>query len=238
MDEFPKQLPHGEITEIFPDIFFVKGQMEFATSDAIVLLTRAMTVVRDGSDLILINTVRLSEAGLQELDQLGTVRDIVRIGASHGRDDAFYSNRYDLPVWAPEGTNHLRSIKAAVLLTETGPLPIPKASVVLFQTTSEPEAVLLLDQNDGILVTCDCFQNMISPDEFIDDASAKLLKKGGFFRSCNIGPAWRARLKPEKTDFERILNLKFRHLFPSHGDPQLNDAHEVASQTVKEVYWD
>lgn len=236
MDEFPKQLPHGEIKEIFPDIFFVKGQMEFATPDAIVLLTRAMTVVRDGSDLILINTVRLSEAGLQNLDRLGTVRDIVRIGASHGRDDAFYSDRYDLPVWAPEGTNHLRSVKAEIPLTDTGPLPIPNASVVLFQTTSEPEAVLFLDQNDGILVTCDCFQNMIGPDEFIDGPSAKMLEERGFFRSCNIGPAWRARLEPEKTDFERILNLKFRHLLPSHGDPQINDAHEVARQTVEEVY--
>ena len=48
-----------------------------------------MAIVRDGGSLTLINTVRLDEAGLEAMDALGAVGDIVMLGASHGRDDAF-----------------------------------------------------------------------------------------------------------------------------------------------------
>lgn len=238
MPTFPSLLPHGDIQEILPEVFFVKGQMEFPTPEAVVLLARAMTIVRQGSDLTLVNTVRLSDEGLTALEKLGNVTNIVRIGASHGRDDAFYSDRYDLPVWAVQGTNHQRPIKAELPLTEQGEGPIKEASMVLFQTTSEPEAVICLHRNGGVLITCDSFQNMVGPDEYIDGPSAKMLEERGFFRRCNIGPAWRARLQPKKSDFERILELDFQHLLPSHGEPLLNEAHGLALQTVNYSYPD
>jgi len=236
MEKLPDQLPHGEIQEILPDVFFVKGQMEFPTPEAVVKLTRAMTIVRDDDNLTLVNTVRLSDDGLEALEILGNVKNIVRIGASHGRDDAFYSERYQLPVWAAPGTNHLRPIKSEIPLTEDGDGPITEASVLLFQTTSEPEAVICLQRSGGVLISCDSLQNMIGPDEYIDDPSAKLLEDRGFFRPCNIGPAWRARLQPKKDDFERILALEFKHLLPSHGEPQLNNAHDMVSQTVADAF--
>jgi len=77
---------------------------------------------------------------------------------------------------------------------------------------------------------------MTGPDEFVDPASAALLDKGGFFRRANIGPAWRARLQPDVSDYRRILDLEFRHLLPSHGDPLLNEAHSAVSDTVDRVF--
>ena len=104
MPNFPEQLLHGDIREIFPDVFFVKGQSKFEAQGNMVQFARAMTIVRDGENLTLVNTVRLSEDGLRVLDDLGKVKNIVRIGANHGRDDAFYSYHYDVPVWALAGT--------------------------------------------------------------------------------------------------------------------------------------
>jgi hypothetical protein len=93
MDELPELLPHGELEEIFPDIFVVKGQMKLGPGRAI-HFSRNMTVVREGEDLTLFNVVRLDDAGLAALDALGRVAKLVKLGSYHGRDDAFYCRRY------------------------------------------------------------------------------------------------------------------------------------------------
>jgi hypothetical protein len=236
MPTFPEQLPHGEIQEIFPDVFFVKGQSKFEAQGTVIQFTRAMTIIRDSGRLTLVNSVRLGEEGLEALDRLGKVENVIRLGANHGRDDAFYSDRYKVPVWALSGTQHDRPVKTEATLIPGNEGPIKDASVVVFKSIPAPEAVLYISRSGGIVVSCDSLQNMTGPDEFFDEQSTEIMKKAGFFRSGNIGPAWRARLKPDVSDFERILVLEFKHLLPSHGDPLLDDAHRVVSQTVKDIY--
>ena len=236
MQHFPEQLPHADIQQVFPDVYFVKGQIKFENQGNVAQFTRAMTIVRDKNRLTLVNTVRLNEAGLQALDRLGKVDNIVRTGANHGRDDAFYSDRYGVPVWAVSGTDHSRPVtsEANLIAGETG--PIEGATIMIFQTIPAPEAVICLQRNGGILISGDSLQNMTGPDDFFDEASAQFMDKAGFFRSGNIGPAWRAKLQPNVSDFERILALEFKHLLPSHGDPLLDNAHQVVGQTVKDIY--
>ena len=95
MTEFPEQLPHGDIQEIFPDVFFVKGQSKYEANGNKLQITRSMTILRENDFLALVNSIRLSEDGLRALDDLGKVKDVIRIGSNHGRDDAFYSAKYD-----------------------------------------------------------------------------------------------------------------------------------------------
>lgn len=236
MPTLPEQLPHGGIHEVFPNVFFVKGQMKFEAQGIPVQFTRAMTIIREGDSLTLVNTVRLDEKGLQALDRLGKVENILRIGAGHGRDDAFYSDRCDAPVWALQGTEVDRPVKVEATLVAGNEGPLKDTSVVVFESIPAPEAVLCLHRNGGILISCDSLQNMTGPDEFFDPPSTEIMDKRGFFRRGNIGPAWRARLQPKVTDFERILALEFQHLLPAHGDPLLHEAHAVISQTVKDLY--
>ncbi len=42
--------------------------------------SRNMVIVREGERLIIINSVRLNEEALAELEQLGTVTDVIRLG--------------------------------------------------------------------------------------------------------------------------------------------------------------
>jgi len=49
-----------------------------------------MIVIRTGSSLTLINTLRLDRADLDLLDSIGNVENIMRLGSYNGRDDAFY----------------------------------------------------------------------------------------------------------------------------------------------------
>lgn len=236
MQDFPEQLPHGEITEVFPDVFFVLGQSKFEVQGKTAQFSRAMTVIRDGESLTLANTLRLDDKGLQALDRLGKVENIIRLAANHGRDDAFYSDHYDVPVWALEGAAQARPVKNLATLIAGDASPVRDATILVYESVAAAEAVLCVHRNGGILIAGDSLQNITGPNEFFDDATAVTLQKGGFFKRGNIGPAWRANLQPDRADFDRILALEFKHLLPAHGDPLLADAHEVIGQTVEEIY--
>lgn len=236
MTEFPEQLLHGDIDEVLPDVFYVKGQIKIPTPDTVVSLTRSMVIVRSGSDLTIVNSLRMSEEGLQALDRLGDVKSIVRIGGNHGRDDAFYSHLYKAPVWMPEGVSLSRPVVKQKVLEVGDHGPIPDATVFLFETTKSPEAVLCLHRHGGILLTADSFHHMEKPDEYVDEHSAPLLLDAGFFRPANIGPVWRKREQPALRDYERLLELPFSHLLPGHGEPLLEDAKTILSNSVRELF--
>jgi hypothetical protein len=236
MQDFPEQLPHGEINEVFPDVFFVLGQSKFENQGNKFQFSRSMTVIRDGESLTLVNTMRLDDKGLQALDRLGNVENIVRLAANHGRDDAFYSDRYDAPVWALDGVQADRPVKKQATLAAGDAGPVKEATTLVFESIAAAEAVLCVHRSGGILIAGDSLQNMTGRNEFFDDATAEALEKGGFFKRGNIGPAWRANLQPDRADFDRILALEFSHLLPGHGDPLLEEAHEVIGQTVEQIY--
>ena len=85
MSEQTPLMPHGEIEEVFPDVFFVTGTTRPDFGGGPMQFSRNMTIVRDNGDLSLVNTVRLNEAGLARLDSLGRVANVIRIeiGRAH-----------------------------------------------------------------------------------------------------------------------------------------------------------
>src|SRR5689334_4704904 len=90
MFEYSPAWPHGTIQVAFPDIFFVIGTNKTRHDGVEIQTSRTMVVVREDGALTLLNTVRLSEEGLRDLEALGEVRHLIRLGAFHGRDDPFY----------------------------------------------------------------------------------------------------------------------------------------------------
>jgi len=117
MTRFPSQTPHGEISEVFSDVFFVTGSVDMMPGFRI---SRSMTILRDGDILTLISPVRLSEAGLKGLDVLGRVENIVKLGSYHlgahnGLDDPFYVDRYGAKLWALAGMEHKGGLSILLL---------------------------------------------------------------------------------------------------------------------------
>lgn len=235
MDQFPPALPHGQIEEVFPDVFFVSGAMETVLHDMDWKFSRNMTVVRDADRLIIVNSVRLNDAGLADLDRLGRVTDVVRLGSLHGRDDPFYVNRYDADYWAMPGMQHESGLEANRTLTPDS-LPISNASLFEFRTTQIPEGILRLDREDGILVACDALQNWLAPDEFFSDSSRALMQQMGFFTPANLGPVWVQRATPDGDDFARLKDLPFRHALCGHGEPLRDTAREDFAATFNRVF--
>jgi hypothetical protein len=235
MNDFPPALPHGKLEEVFPDVFFVSGAMETVLQGMDWKFSRNMTVVREGDRLIIINSVRLNDEGLAELDRLGRVTDVIRLGSLHGRDDPFYVDRYNAEYWAMPGMEHETGLKATRSLTDD-PLPISDASIFEFRTTQIAEGILRLDRAGGILIACDALQNWLTPDEFFSDSSRELMTNMGFFTPANLGPVWVQAAAPEGDDFARLKELSFKHALCGHGEPLRDTAHENFSATFNRMF--
>ena len=82
--------PHGPVETIGENVFMVRGSIKM---NPIVRITRNMAIVREGEELTLIDPVRVDDKTLADIDRLGTVRHVLRLGPFHGIDDPFYMDR-------------------------------------------------------------------------------------------------------------------------------------------------
>ena len=234
---FASVTPHGQIQKVFDDVFFIQGSVIMAPGFQV---SRNMIIVREGRDLTLISSVRLDEAGLKALDELGQVKHLVKLGNYHlgihnGLDDAFYLDRYQAKLWAMSGMTHKNNLVTDIELLEGGNLPFSKAKFIAIPSSKMPEGVILIEQNQGVLITADSLQNWIADAYFSDIALVKM-QKMGFIRPANIGPEWRRVCEPTIADFERIFIEDFECLVPSHGVPIQSGAKKAFLKTLEEVY--
>lgn len=224
MTNYTPAWPHTDIEQIFENIFMVKGTNKVSFEGRNLQFSRNMHILREGRDLTLINTVRLTDSGLQQLDALGAVKHIVRIGAFHGRDDAFYLDKYHATFWALANANLENGETIDQALSVQGPFPISDAQLIMFNTSKFPEALLLIQRQGGILISCDSLQNMNGPDQFFDQQTAEHFKEIGMFNPAGIGKMWLAACQIQASDIEQLQTLTFKHLLSAHGDPLLNNA--------------
>ena len=77
---FPKAMPHGPITRVVDGVHIVRGGFTMGPG---VVISRTMTIVENPDGLVVLNPIRLSEAGHAELDRLGQVKHLVKLSDSH-----------------------------------------------------------------------------------------------------------------------------------------------------------
>lgn len=240
MEATHKHMPvqaHGPIVKVFDNIWFVKGAVKMPMFMPM-KISRSMTILKDtdSGELTLVNSMRLSEAGLAELEKLGKVANVIRIAGFHGRDDGYYRDRYGAKVFAIKGQIYTRKFDAGpnpeeymqpdVWLNGTIDLPIKSAELRIFPTSNPPEAVILLKRDGGILIVGDSLQNTPAPDEFVNFPAKLMMGKMGFYKPHNVGPGWLQFATPEKSDVRSILEIEFENVLPAHGDPVVGSARE------------
>ncbi len=236
MTHYSPAWPHGDLKEVFPNIFFVMGT-NITTHEGVALQHSCnMIVVKHENALTLINTVRLNDKGLAALDKLGQVANVVRIGAFHGRHDAFYLDRYQAKLWALKGVKHENKKSTDIELIPGGKMPFPNCSLFVFETSTQPEAILHVNTDGGILITCDSVKNWTVVDEFFSEETGKLYEKLGFLGVATISKIWQQACHIQAQDFARLKLLKFKHLLSAHGEPLLNDAYEKLCSTIKQEF--
>lgn len=230
--------PHDPISKsrLSDDIFMVTGAMLLQHGDIIRHHSRNMVIIREGNNLTLINTVRLSDDELKELDHLGKVVNIVRIGAFHGRDDAFYCKRYpNACLWAPPGIEDEHGAIVDKVLSVEGEQPLSACQTYVFGNAPEgrQEAVLCYQKHEGILITCDSVKNwQQAGDHYFTTESKMLYAQEGHLGQAALSPIWLAACHACKEDFMPILSFDFLHLLPAHGDALLHDAKSVLEKSI------
>ncbi|MCO4769732.1 MAG: hypothetical protein KDA24_06835 [Deltaproteobacteria bacterium] len=235
MTDLPPLMPHGSLQAFADDVWILTGSVQMAPG---MRIPRNMVVLRHEGELTLISAVRVDDAGRGELDALGSVRNLMKIGV-HGMDDAWYLKNYpDARAWALPGTDHQPGGKQAGLLTPDS-LPIPWMSLFQFEHTNKPESALVLERGGGILVTCDCVQHW--PDSEGCSFLAKgLTKLMGFQKRLPVvGPPWLKAMTPAggslSSDFARLADLEYTHLISGHGKPMRN-ANAALRATVEATF--
>ena len=230
--QFPAALEHGSFIEVFPDIFMITGSMRM--SGRPMSFSRNMVVVREHGSLTLINSVRLDEHGLRDLEALGKVQNVVRLAGFHGMDDPFYKDRYDATVFAIKGQVYVDGFdldaephfRADRLLGTADELPISGSRLYTFKSANPPEAVLLMLRDDGILVSGDALQNWQAPDRYFSLMARVMMRVMGFIKPFAVGPGWKKFAKPSSDDLSGLLDLRFEHVLPAHGDEVIGNAKE------------
>lgn len=239
----PPAFPHGELKQLFDDIFFVQGTCRVAMGPVPMCFSRNMTIVRNGESLTLINSLRLDESGLAALDRLGRVEHVIRIAGFHGMDDPFYADRYGARVWAVRGQPYVDGFDALKTPDKTyfsatdpldagEPLPLADARLITFEGARVPEGVILLERDGGILVTGDSLQNWGTPDKYFNWPGRVIMRFMGFFRPYNLGPGWLKVAKPTPSGLAFLLDLSFEHVLPVHGEPVLGAAKDAFRPTI------
>lgn len=223
--------PHGNIEEIFSDVFMVTGTNVTVYDGVRYQFSRNMVVVREAGRLCLVNTVRLDESRLKTLDALGKVTDVLRIGAYHGYDDAYYLDRYQARLWEPEGMPAENNRCPDHLITEGCALPQSDMTPYLFTCSRLPEAVIYLNKSGGILISCDSIHNWVSSDQYFSPESARSMEAIGYMGEANLGAGWKQTCTDLKDDLHRLQTLSYQHLLSAHGVPLLNQAYEKLSDT-------
>lgn len=231
--DLPEALPHSGIEKLNDDVFYVTGSNVIVHDDIRLKASRTMTIIRDNGELTLINSIRLNDAGLKELTSLGVVKNVVRLGAFHGRDDAFYQQQFSAKLWAIPGMELSHGEKIDHDLSAESPLP--SARVISFNSTQFKEAVILLERGaGGILITCDSVKNWEGKDQFFDDNTFAIMQSVGSVGSAKIDSTWLTAMKPSIDEVAALKNLNFSTLLTAHGPP-LVDALPSVRASVDEA---
>ncbi len=225
----PEAMPHGQIKEVFKDVFFVTGEVNFFPG---LPITRNMIIIRQKIELTLINFIRLSNQGMMELENLGTIKNIIRIGDLHHLDIPFYKYRYNATYWTLEHANGDGDIKPDKILYQSDDLPFDDAKLIIIKTQKCDEAAILLDHDGGILITCDCIQNheSLKNHKLFERFTIRI---NGTCGKAKISRLWLMHNHAKYEDLNTILKYHFKHLLSAHGTPLFDSARKCLKQSIK-----
>ncbi len=232
-DGYAPAMAHDPIEEIFPDVFLVRGSYRM---NALMTFSRNMVIVRHQDELVVFNSVRLSPEAEAELEALGQVKHVMRLGYFHGQDDRYYVDRYKAEFWGPIASRAQPGPAITQSLTENAELPVPGLKAFLFRQTRHPEVAVLLERHGGVLIGCDALQ-YYADRRFCSLFARVFMPLMGFPLRLIIGPLWLKAMTPTgsslRPDFERLQALEFKHYIAAHGSLLRDNAQSAVREAVE-----
>lgn len=235
MTEYAAATAQDSIVEIFPDVYLLRGSIRIAS---MMQMNRNMLIVKQGQDLILINAVRLNDQGLKQLEQLGSVKHVIRLGDFHGLDDQFYLDQYQPEFWSQVGHATYPNLIPQHVIDKNTVSPIKDSQFFIYASAKYPEAALLL-QDHQLLITTDSVQYW-DDWKYMNFLSKIILYVMGFRLGLFIGGPWLKKVSTQKNslkvDFEQLLKLDFIHLIAAHGNVLKNTAKTELNKVVSSTF--
>ena len=235
MTEYTAATAQDSIVEIFPDVYLLRGSIRIAS---MMQMNRNMLIVKQGQDLILINAVRLNDQGLKQLEQLGSVKHVIRLGDFHGLDDQFYLDQYQPEFWSQAGHATYPNLIPQHVIDKNTVSPIKDSQFFIYASAKYPEAALLL-QDHQLLITTDSVQYW-DDWKYMSFLSKIILYVMGFRLGLFIGGPWIKKVSTQKNslkvDFEQLLKLDFIHLIAAHGSVLKNTAKTELNKVVSSTF--
>lgn len=227
--------PHDPIIQIFPNIYFIHGSIKIGPG---LRMNRNMVIIKQDHDLTLINPVRINDEELAKLDQLGTVKNVMRLGDFHGLDDQFYIDRYQAQLWSQSGHETYKELIPHQIIQAQTQSPIKDSEFFIFETAKYPEAALLIKPLK-LLITTDSVQYW-SDWSYFTPATKFVVKLMGFGLGLFIGGPWLKKVTPKgkslKQDFAKLLTLDFDNLISAHGKPLKSGVKNDLAAVVKKTF--
>jgi hypothetical protein len=220
--------PHGPLVEVLPGLHLVQGSLRFGPAR----FSRNMVVIVRGEALTLVNSVRLDDGGLAQLETLGEVSHVLRLAGAHGRDDPFYKRRYGAQVWDLKDMRYFEGMdfrKGATYFESDTQLsgaefpPIPGARLFHFGTTPG-EGALLLPDAGGTLIPGDALHNWVGGKDHFNWMARLGFGVLGFVGPHKFGKGWLDHMRPDPAGLRAVLETGFENILPAHGDPTLGGA--------------
>ena len=230
--------PHDPVVPIADDVYMVRGAIKM---NPLVRISRNMAIVRDGRELTVINPLRLDHDGERQLEALGTVRRVLRLGPFHGIDDPYYVDRFNAEFWCQRGGTTYPEPAIDVEITPGSELPFANGKLFCFANTQQPECIVLLERGTSLLLTCDAIQHY--GDYSHNNLAARLIMPFiGFPKTTLIGPLWLQAMTIEgdslKNEFDRLLEWQFDALLSAHGTLLEHGAHAAVRAACKRAFPD
>jgi len=195
---------------------------------------------REDGVLTLINPVRLNLEEEKKLGELGEIKHVLRQGAIHGRDDAYYVDKFSAEFWCLANSGKFYSKPDPDHIIGVGAaLPIDDAELFVFDGTNQPESALLYKRHGGILITCDCVQSWQDWNQ-CNIVARIMMPFLGFGLRTLIGRPWQKGMTPDggnlQSEFDRLLQWDFDHMVAAHGGFCRGSAHGEVEAAVKKAY--
>lgn len=228
----------GRLEPIVDDMWWVWGTVVMGPG---VTIPRNMVVIREATgDLVVIHPVMLPPAQQAELEALGPIKHIVRLGNFHAMDDLAYVQKYAPQTWSHANMTLADGITRHHAIDGGSPSPVAGGTFHAFPTAKYPELVLHVPRGGGVLISCDAIQHWTKVAGL--SVMARLMTPLlGFKGPAVLGPKWRQAAEPVlgatfKPHYDALAALDFRHAIGAHGPPVKDTARDALRASIAKIY--
>jgi len=217
---------NGPLLKVFDDVYQVRGSADLIDIIGKPTVGRAMTIIVDGDELHIINSVRVKPETEAEILKLGKIKYVYKLGWNHGMDDPYYVETHGAMFLAMPGMKSRMGIEPHKQLTESTELPLKGSKFFEFKSCiKELEGAIWLERNGGMVVVCDTLTNYADPWDGYGIGGKLAIKtiQGAF--GSHLKPLRQKLVKDGSTakalgeDIIRLCDMKFDVMFSAHGWP-------------------